>query len=134
MFIHLNRILKNTSMVLGIFREEVSGTFNAVLAPSLEYANWLEEQINSTSDSSVETLMYLGLDVGARFPQGHAEAPHDAIEFLESVLCQVPDSEAIDWSLAVEEAYHSMMMAEIKHGSPNHISIAHKAGELSPVN
>jgi hypothetical protein len=134
MFIHLNRILKNTSLVLGLFREEASDIFNAVLAPSLESAHWLEEQINSTTDTSVEILTFLGYGVGARFPQGHADSPHDAMEFLESVLCQVPDSEAIAWSLAVEEAYHSMMMAEIKHGSPSHISIAHKAGELSLVN
>lgn len=136
MLTNLNRILVHTTLVLAVFEERYGGGYMAFLAPILEHAAWIENQLTGADIPAVEMQTFLGT-AGDRFPVGHGREPVEAIERLDALLANVGSSadDIRQWRDTVQASYDSMFDAEKKYrGEQYFIGIARDAGELCLVN
>lgn len=129
---NLDRILANANLTLSLFEERYGGGYTALLAPILDHASWVEDQLTGEDNAAVEIQVFLGSDAGKRFPVGHGATPTLALQELDGVLGLV-STDISQWRDAVQTLYDAMLDAERKYRGPWFIGNAKDAGELPPV-
>ena len=129
------RILEGTGLSFGVITERYGVAVCVFMAPSTDYFQFFDNELNGEDPAAEEMQRYLGSEAGARFPQGSGDTFEQAIDQLESLVETLRPDELQAWADEVRLAY--VQLREAKSNSqdcPWWVSRACREGRLTAVN